>query len=115
MKKETLITPLQDHALMWYIKYCIDNLRVELADIQTTLNKEFGRSKSKVQPIMGFKEIIMNPGETHLDLDQILKCKICEASMNLMDGQHRKWFVDFLLPHLSVALSQKGFGARQNP
>lgn len=27
--------------------------------------------------------------------------------MNLIDGQHRKWFVALLLPHLRSALSQQ--------
>ena len=68
---------------------------------------EFSRPIFEAQSIVGFKEIAMKPSETHLELDQRLKCKICEANMNLMDGQHREWFVDSLLPHLRVALSQK--------
>jgi len=62
-----------------------------LEDIQTALNKEFSRPKSKAQSIVGFKEIMMKPGETPWDLDQSLKCKIHEANMNLTDGQHNKW------------------------
>ena len=41
------------------------------------------------------------------ELDQRLKCTIHEANMNLIDGHHREWFVDSLLPHLRVALSQQ--------
>jgi len=40
-----------------------------LADIHTTLNKEFSRPKSEVQSIVGFKEIMMKLGETPWDLD----------------------------------------------
>jgi len=36
-----------------------------LADVQTVMNKEFSRPKSEVQSVMGFKEIMMKPGETH--------------------------------------------------
>jgi len=32
---------------------------------------------------------------------------ISEANMNLIDGQHRKWFVASLLPHLRSVLSQQ--------
>lgn len=48
----------------------------------------------------------MQPVETPWELDQRMKCTICEANMNLTDGQHRKWFVASLLPHLRSALSQ---------
>jgi len=46
-------------------------------------------------------------GKTPWELDQRLKCMIREANMNLTDGQHRKWFVASLLPHLRSALSQQ--------
>ena len=85
---------------------------VVLADIQTALNKEFNRPKSEAQPIVGFKDIMMKPGETHWEMDQLLKCKIREARINLTDGKHRKWFVAVLLPHLRVALSQQKIGTR---
>ena len=71
------------------------------------LNKEFSRPNFEAQAIVGFKEITMKLGETPWELDQILKCKIREANMNLTDGQHCKWFVASLLPHLRVALSQQ--------
>jgi len=64
-----------------------------LADIQTVLNKEFSRTMSKVQSIVGFKEIMMKPRETPWGFDQTLKCMIHEANMNLTDGQHHEWFV----------------------
>ena len=64
MKKETLVSSLQDHALMWYIRYCTDNPMSILEDIHTALNKEFSRPKSEVQSIVGFKGIMMRPGET---------------------------------------------------
>jgi len=112
MKKATLVTALQDRALMWYINYYTDNLIAMLVDIQTALNKEFGRPKSEAQSIFGFKEIMMKLGETPWELDQRLKCKICEANMNLMDGQHCEWFVASLLPHLRVSLSQQKIGTQ---
>ena len=106
MKKETLVSALQDRALTWYIKYSNDNPNAGVADIQHVLNKEFSRPKFEAQSIVGFKEIAMQLGETPWELDQRLKCKICKANMNLTDRQHREWFVASLLPHLRVALSQ---------
>ena len=69
------------------------------------LNKEFSRPKSEAQSIIGFNEIMMKPGETPWEMDQILKCKIHEANMHLTDGHHCKWFVASLFPHLRVTLS----------
>jgi len=66
MKKATLVSGLQDNALTWYIKYCTDNPTSALADIKTALNKDFSRSKSEVQWIVGFKEIMMKLGEMKL-------------------------------------------------
>jgi len=70
MKKATLVSSLYDHTLTWYIKYSNDNLNDGVADIQTTLNKEFSRPKSEAQSIVGFKEIVMQPGETPWELYQ---------------------------------------------
>jgi len=32
---------------------------------------------------------------------------IHESNINLVDGQHREWFLDLLLPHLRSTLSQQ--------
>ena len=93
--------------LTWCIKYSNENLNVGIADIQAMLNKEFSRPKSEAQSIIGFKEITMLLGENPWELDQRLKCTICEANMTLADGQHREWFVASLMPHLKNALSQQ--------
>ena len=107
IKKEKLVSGLQDHALTWYIKYSSDNPNARVADIQAVWNREFNSSKSEAKLIVGFKEITMLPSETPWELYQRLKCMICEANMNLADKQHREWFVASLLPHLRVALSQQ--------
>ena len=54
----------------------------------------------------------MKPSKTPYDLNQILKCTIHEANMNLMDGQCHKWFMASLLHHLMVALSQQKIGTQ---
>lgn len=107
IKKKTLVSTLQDRALMWYIKHSNDNPNAGIANIQVALNREFSRPKSETQSIIRFKEIVMLPGETPLELDQRLKCMIHEANMTLTDGQHRAWFVASLTPHLRNALSQQ--------
>jgi len=59
---------------------------VGIVDIQDPLNKVFSRPKSEAKLIIGFKEIMMLPGETPWELDQRLKCTIHEANMTLTDG-----------------------------
>jgi len=100
IKKAMLVSALQDHALTWYHKHSNDYPNVWIVDIQAALNKEFRKPKSESQLIIGFKEITMLLGETPWELDQILKCTICEANMTLADGQHCEWFVASLTPHL---------------
>lgn len=69
VKKATLVSALQDRALTWYIKHSNDNPNAGIADIQVVLNKEFSRPKSETRLIIGFKEIVMLPGETPWELD----------------------------------------------
>lgn len=40
IKKATLVSALQDHALTWYIKYSNDNSNAGIMDIQVVLNRE---------------------------------------------------------------------------
>jgi len=105
IKKATLVSTLQYHALTWYIKYSSNSLNARVVDIQIVLNSEFSRPKSETQLIVGFKEIMMLPSETPWELDQRLKYMIHEANMNLTDGQHHEWFVASLLLHLRSVLS----------
>ena len=107
IKKDMLVSVLQDRTLTWYIKHSNDHQNTGIAEIQTALNREFSRPKSETQSIIGFNEIAMLPSKTPLDLDQRLKSMIHEANMTLMDGQHRAWFIASLTPHLRTALSQQ--------
>jgi len=64
IKKATLVSTLQDHALTWYIKHSNDHPNTGIIEIQAALNKEFSRLNSETQPIIEFKEIAMLLGET---------------------------------------------------
>jgi len=64
IKKSTLVSALQDRALTWYIKHSNDHPNAGIAEIQIELNREFSRSESEMESIIGFKEIAMLPGET---------------------------------------------------
>ena len=47
IKKETLVSALQDHALTWYVKNSNDHPNAGITYIQATLNKDFSRPKSE--------------------------------------------------------------------
>jgi len=81
---------MQDRVLTWYIKCYTDNTLASLTDTQVTLKKEFGKPKSNLQSVIGFKEITMRADEMPWELDQILKCVIYEANMHLTYSQHRE-------------------------
>lgn len=55
---------------------------------------------------------MMRPSETLWELYRILKRGIHEANMNLLDSQHRDWFIVALLPHLRIYLSQQKIGTQ---
>lgn len=86
IKKTTLVSVLQDHALTWYIKHSNDHPNAGITEIENALNRESSWPKSETQSIMGFKEIAKLLGETPWDLDQRLKSTIHEANMTLMDA-----------------------------
>ena len=92
---------------MWYIKHSSDHPNARIAEIQDAFNKKFSRPKSETHSIIGFKEIVMLPGETPWDLDQCLKSMIREANMIISDAQHHAWFVASLTLHLRTTLSQQ--------
>jgi len=63
--------------------------------------------KSDSRSVIGFKEIMMRFNETSWEFDHRLKCQIREANMQIIDSQHREWFIVSLLPHLRINLSQQ--------
>ena len=71
INKVMLVSTLQDHMLTWYIKYSNYNPNARVADIQVALNREFSWLKSETQSIIGFKDIVMLPGEIPWDLDHV--------------------------------------------
>lgn len=105
-----MVITLHDRALTLYIKYCTDNMLASLVETKAVLKNEFSKPKSNLHLVIGFKKITMNASETPWRLDQWLKCVIREANMQLMDGQHRDWFIASLLPHLRISLSQQNIG-----
>lgn len=69
IKKATLVSVFQDHALTWYINHSDDHLTAVIIEIHNVLNREFSWSKLETKLIIEFKEIAMLPSETPWDLD----------------------------------------------
>lgn len=64
IKKQNLVTALQDQALTWYIKYYTNNPTATLAETQQGLNKEFRKPTLEAQWVTEFKEIWQKVDET---------------------------------------------------
>lgn len=90
--------------LTWCIKYCSDNPLATLGETKMNLNKDFSKPKSDSQLVIRFKEIMMKVKEMPWEFDQRLICQIKEANMQIIDSQHREWFLASLLPHLRISL-----------
>lgn len=69
IKKEQLVTTLQDCMLTWYIKCCYDNPLAYLTETKKTFNKDFSKPKSNSQLVVGFKEILVKVDETTWEFD----------------------------------------------
>ena len=64
IKRATLVSMLQDHALTWYIKHSNNHPNIGIAEIHNALNRKFSRPKLETQSIIRFKDITMLPDET---------------------------------------------------
>ena len=103
IKKAQMITTLQDHALDWYMKFSIVPVGVipkAFNDILVGLIDEFRKPKSKSQCIIEIKEIKQLPTKSVWDFDQIFKTLMAKVSFQMLDVQHKEWFIVALLPHI---------------
>lgn len=112
MKKEQLITTLQDRALSWYIKNNMVNPVASLVATKNTLNVEFKKPKLQSQCITKIKEIKQVVNEIAWDVDQRLKCLIGQANFHISNELHKEWYIATLFPHLILPLSQKNIGTQ---
>ena len=88
LKKEKLVTTLQDKALSWYIKYSINHQFASLKNTKDALHNEFWNVKSQAQFVNEIKEI-KKVNEFAWDFDQKLKCLLQQANLKISDKQHK--------------------------
>ena len=64
LKKEQLVTTLQDRALTWYIRYSTTHIFASLSNTKDTMNVEFRKPKSQAQCVTKIKEIKKRANES---------------------------------------------------
>jgi hypothetical protein len=78
-----------------------------LAEIQQALLKEFKKPKFESQYIIKLKEIKQVKNDSVWDYDQRFKDLMGRLTFQIMDQQHREWFIVGLLPHIPDYLYNK--------
>jgi len=104
MRANQMVTTFRDRALNWYMKFSAGQPK-SLAEIRTTLIAEFKKPKSESQCIIELKEIKQRNGESMWDFDQRFKVLMAQVPFEIVDAQHKEWFIVALLPHIRVPLT----------
>ena len=68
---------------------------------------EFRNPKYESQCITEIKEIMKLPTESVWDFDQIFKTLMAKVSFQMLDVQHKEWFIAALLPRIRTSLMQQ--------
>ena len=88
IRRAQLVTSFRDWALTWFMKFSSTPNHV-LADIKTTMIKEFKKPKSESQCITELKEIQQRHGESVWDFDQRFKVLLDQVSFTIGPAQHK--------------------------
>jgi hypothetical protein len=86
----------KDHTLLWYMKYHTTTPMGQtrtLVDVRQALLKELQKPKSESQCITEMKEIKQILNELVWDYDQIFKILKDHITFQILDEQHREWFI----------------------
>ena len=98
---------LQGPALDWYMKFFIVPVGVvpkTLNEIQIRLIDGFKKSNSESQCITEIKEIKHLLPKFVWDFEQRFKTLMDKVSIQMLDVQHKEWFIATLLPHIRTTL-----------
>ena len=68
---------------------------------------EFRKPKSKSQCITEIKEIKKSLAESVWEFHQQFKTLMAKVSFQMLDVQHKEWFISTLLPHIRGPLMQQ--------
>jgi len=93
------------------MKYSNNQIR-KLADIKTTLIKEFNKLKFELQCITELKEIKQKPTESVWEFDYRFEVLLDQVSFDIAPQQHQEWFIVVLLLHIKFPLKQQNIGTQ---
>ena len=88
IRRAQLVTSFRDRALTWFMKFSSTQNHV-LADIKTTMIKEFKKPKSESQCITELKDIQQKRVELVWDFDQRFKVLLDQVSFTIGPKQHK--------------------------
>jgi 6-pyruvoyl-tetrahydropterin synthase len=87
------------------MKFVIGSIQLKpLNEIKITLSVEFKKPKLESQCIIELKEIKKKVTETVWEFDHRFKTLIGPLIFQILDEQHKEWFINSLLPHIRVPL-----------
>ena len=107
-----MITTLMGHALDWYMKFSVVSAEVAqklLDQIRVGLIDEFRKPKYESQCITYIKDIKKLSMESVQDFYQRFKTLMAKLRSQMLDTQHKEWFIAALLPHIQIPLMQQKF------
>jgi hypothetical protein len=78
-----------------------------LNDIKAALSVEFKNPNSESQCIIELKEIKKKVTEPIWEFDQRFKTLTGHLSFQILDEQHKEWYISSLLPHIRVPVMQQ--------
>jgi len=100
----------RDRELVWYMKYhptMSSGATRSLDEIKNALIAEFKKPKSESQCITERKEIKQSTNEMVWDFVQRFKSLVDKMTFELLDKQHKEWFIATLMPHIRLPLCQQ--------
>ena len=98
-----MITTLRGHVLDWFMKFCatlVRTLQNTLDEIRAAMISQFRNPKYESQCIAEIKEIKKALAESVWDFDKLFKQLMAKVRFQMLDVQHKEWFIVVLLPHI---------------
>jgi hypothetical protein len=102
----------RNHVLDWYMNLAVNNPQGgpgTLEEIKHARITKFQRSKSEDQFMNEMSEFRQKPREFVWDIDHKFKTLKGKLKYPIFDMQHKKLFINSLLPHFKYPLRQKKF------
>ena len=105
-----MIMNLRGHGIDWFMKFYIvppGTSQKNLEEIRVAMIFEFIKPKYESQCITEIKEIKQALAKSVWDSDQQFKTLMAKVSFQILDVNHKEWFISTLLPHIRGPLMQQ--------